>query len=352
MRRLQAGLGFALTATLLAGCGVSLQNLDVGRDVDGPSYELTAVFGDVSGLPIGGQVKLGPTAVGRVVSARSENFQAHVVLRLRDDVRLPKGTRAELKLSTALGDQYVDLQPPPKPGPDILAAGAVIPVADTARGPDIENTLAVLGTVLNNSGLDQARTIITELNTILGGREDKIRDLLARSTTILTTLDNRTADFKRTLDSLNRLSKVASDNKELLDTAFARITPAVNLLRSQQDSLTAMLASLPPLAKSADETLGRTKDTLGGIARDLGPVLDRLSGFSGSLGATLGTLKSVTALAGKAIPGDYLDLNLTLDVPKSLISLFSPIVSAPPPDGAPAIPLPGGLGQLLLGGTR
>ncbi|MBB5852095.1 MCE family protein [Amycolatopsis umgeniensis] len=343
-------LGLVVTAGLLGGCGVSLQNLDSVTGVDGPSYRITAVFTEVSGLPAGGEVKLGPTAVGKVISARSENFQAHVTLELREDVKLPKGTRAELKLSTALGDQYVDLLPPARAGGETLPPGAVIPVADTARGPDVENTLALLGTVLDNSGFEQARTIITELNTMLSGREDKIRDLLSRVDGILSTLDARTTDFKRTLESLGKLSKTTADNKALLDTAFTRITPAVRMLRDQQGALNAMLASVPPLANVAGDTLGRTKDSLTRMASDLGPILDAFNGFAGDLGRTLGALKTVGGVLDKSIPGDYLDIDLTVNVPASLSSLFTSFLGGPA--SPPGSPLPGDAGAPLMGGTR
>ncbi|WP_410660572.1 MCE family protein [Amycolatopsis sp. lyj-112] len=343
-------IGPLLLAGLLGGCGVSLQSLDAVTGVDGPSYRVTAVFTEISGLQVGGDVKLGPAAVGKVLSTRSENFQAHVLIELRDDVRLPRGTRAELKLSTALGAQYVDLRPPQRSGGEVLAPGAVIPATDTARGPDIENTLAVLGTVLENSGFEQAKTIITELNTMLSGREGKIRELLTRIEGILSTLDGRTADFKRTLDSLNRLSKTAADNKALLDDAFAQITPAVNMLHSQQGSLNAMLASLTPLANTAGETLGRTKDSITGMARDLGPILDAFNGFAGDLGRTLGTLKTVSGVLDKTIPGDYLNIDLNVNVPGSLASLFTSFLGGAP--AAAGAPVPGGAGQPLLGGTR
>ncbi|QWF83864.1 MCE family protein [Amycolatopsis sp. CA-230715] len=345
MRTLALAGVAVLAAATLTGCGLSLQGMDAGQEVDGPSYELTAVFTDVSGLPSGGEVKLGPSSVGRVVATRSEHFQAKVTLRLRQDVRLPKGTRAELKLSTALGDQYIDLRPPASGGTDCLADGATIPVADTVRGPDIENTLAVLGMVLNNSGLDQARTIITELNTALGGREGKIRDLLARANGILSTLDARSGDFTRALGSLNRLAKIASDNRAVLDQAFTQINPAVDVLRSQQDSLNKLLANVTPLAKTTDETLGRTKETVGSIVDGIGPVLDELNGFSGSLGSALGTLKSANALLGRAIPGDYLNLNARFDVPGALTALFTGVSGT-------GTTFPGGIEQLLKGGTR
>jgi phospholipid/cholesterol/gamma-HCH transport system substrate-binding protein len=278
---------------------------------------------------------------------RSEDFTARVTLRLRQDVRLADGTRAELKLSTALGDQYVDLQPPAKAGAGFLAPGGTIPVADTTRGPDIETTLATLGTVLDNSGFEHARTIVTELNTMLSGREGKVRDLLSRADGILGTLEDRSADFTRALGSIDRLSKLAADNKTVLDQAFGQITPAIEMLRGEQGSLDALLAGLTPLAKSANDTLGRAEDTVAGMTRDLGPVLDALNGFSGHLGDTLGKLKTVTGLLENAVPGDYLGMRLTLDVPGSLVSLFSPATVSALGSG-----VTGDLSGLFLGGTR
>ena len=46
--------------------GPGLQDFSVGRSVSGPSYHLTVVFDDATGLPIGGRVELHDVEIGKV----------------------------------------------------------------------------------------------------------------------------------------------------------------------------------------------------------------------------------------------------------------------------------------------
>ncbi|RZS31223.1 phospholipid/cholesterol/gamma-HCH transport system substrate-binding protein [Herbihabitans rhizosphaerae] len=332
----------AATTLLLSGCSVSFQNMPIGRSVDGPSYELTAVFDNAAGLPLGGRVRIGPVEVGRVLATQAKDYRAHVRLRVREDVALGTATTARLRQSTALGDQYVDLLPA---GPGKLAGGAVI--TQTSRGPDVEDSLALLGTVLSNSGFEQIRTIVTETNTMLGGREGKVRDLIERLDKLLASINARGGDLTRTLDALGALSKTAVDNKALMETALRQITPAIDVLRGQQGNIRTALGQVTSLSRTTSDVLAATQSGIIEQLTKLGPVVESVAALDGKLGSTLAGLKSFHRLLDRAVPGDYLNTDTTIDVPGSLVGLITGLPSLlPPPPGLPTV------GGLLHGGTR
>lgn len=218
--RITAILGALLLAS---GCGISLQNAPVGTDVDGPSYEIVAEFDDITGMERGGRVQLGPATVGRVAGMVVEDYTARVTLRIRQDIDLPVGTEAEVALTTALGDPFIALSVPEEHDGELLDHGDTIAEEHTERGVEVEDSLALLANLLNNSGIQQARTIITETNTMLEGREGTARDLLDRTEEVLASLDERSDEFNQTLAALNTLGETVADNTELLSEALTEI---------------------------------------------------------------------------------------------------------------------------------
>ncbi|MGN6472445.1 MAG: MlaD family protein, partial [Mycobacteriales bacterium] len=77
MRAARMVAGVLIAATTVAACGPGLQSFSIGRGVSGPSYQLTAVFADASGLPIGGRVELHDVTVGRVTSLTTRGIHAY-----------------------------------------------------------------------------------------------------------------------------------------------------------------------------------------------------------------------------------------------------------------------------------
>lgn len=342
----------AAASALLGGCGFSLQNAPTGRTVDGPSYQITAEFTDVSGLPIGGKVRIGPATVGRVESKTAKEFTAHVVINMREDVQLPKGTKAGLELSTALGDEFVALKLPAEPGGDMIGPGGRIPLSDTIKGPDIEDTMALFGNVLNNSGIEHTRTIITELNIMLGGREHKARQLLNRAEEVLDSIERRTGQFNSTLASVNKLGKTVADNRELLANALVKIRPAIDVLREQQENFDGLMAGVGELSTEVNKALGKTQSTLKDQLIKLGPIVDALAGADADLGVTLQKFQTFQQLFSRATPGDYLNLDGIANVPDSVLGVLGGL-----PDYIGGGSLPAGSGaaaveQLMVSGTR
>ncbi|WP_243788181.1 MCE family protein [Saccharopolyspora gloriosae] len=351
-------------AVLTSSCGLSLHELPSGGASGGP--RVTAVFSDVSNLPVGGAVRIGQATVGRVRELSTKDFKAVARLDLNPGLRLPKDTAARLELTAALGEQFVVLEPPAQPGsPEVLSDGDTIPLSRTSRGPDLENTLAALGTVLGGSGLDQARTVVTELNTALGGREQKVRDLLHRLDALLSEVDANRAEFDATIDALHRLSADTAADTPLLEASLRDITPAVDVLLSQRDQFDRLLTGVTELGRSADGVVQEAGPAFTAQLNELRPVLDSLAGFNGDLASTLTELRTFQVKLGSAIPGDYLNLDGTLDVSGTLLPLLTgqnpPLpYGSPDQEATPSADLapftrptpPGSAAELLTGGTR
>src|SRR5205823_13819620 len=114
-----------------------------------------------------------------------------------------------------------------------LADGAVIPLARTSRATDVEEVLGALSLLLNGGGVDQIRTIATELNAALSGHEPQLRALLADLNTLVSGLDARKAEINRALDALNRLSASLSRQRGQIATALDGHAPSLQFVAGQ-----------------------------------------------------------------------------------------------------------------------
>ncbi|WP_395474212.1 MCE family protein [Saccharopolyspora spinosa] len=252
---------------------------------------------------------------------------------------------ARLELASPLGEEFVVLQPPSTLEGESLADGSVIPIERTSRGPDIENALAAVGTLLNGSGLDQARTIVTELNTALDGREQRVRDLLGQLEHILASLNRHRAEITGLIDSMHATSQDLAASQTTLDAALTQVRPAIDALLAERERFTTLLANTADLSDATTALLDQTGESLTRQVEQFRPVLADLQSLDGNLGTTVQSLRRFSGLFQQATPGDYLLFNGTLDVPGTVVQLLAPGTPMPPPGQ-------GGVGSILRGGTR
>jgi phospholipid/cholesterol/gamma-HCH transport system substrate-binding protein len=113
------------------------------RDHQGPPRNhYTAMFTDASEVVARNDVRLDDVIVGKVTSVTLDGLHAKVAFSVDRDVRLPAGTRAELRQVSLLGEQYVALVPS---GKGQLADGATIHQSRTRRANDNQHLVGAGG---------------------------------------------------------------------------------------------------------------------------------------------------------------------------------------------------------------
>jgi virulence factor Mce-like protein len=301
VRRVAAAI---LSALALTGCGVTAADLPLpGGGVDGPTYRLTAVFSDALNLPDKAHVKLDGVDVGVVEDISAKEFTARVTMAVQQKVVLPKGTTAELRQATPLGDVFVALHVP-KQAAEPLRQGDTIPISATSAAASVEDTLAALSALVNGGGLGQLKTIIREVNTALDGRGAQTAHLINELTTTLSALNQRTNDIDRILTSAVSLTDTAKQRQGTIDAAFAELAPAIKVLSGQTDRLTKVLTEVSQVSDLGNKVINQTEPQIRSLLRDLGPVLDGFNGLRSSLGPTLANMIQVSQLLATATEGE------------------------------------------------
>ncbi|MFF9350582.1 MCE family protein [Streptomyces sp. NPDC014734] len=337
---------------VLTGCaapqfsGIEELPLPGGADLGDHPFEITADFGDVLSLAPQSSVKVNDVAVGRVtkISLAPDSWQARVTMRVNAEVSLPANAYAHLEQSSLLGEKYIQLSPPARgTAQGTLGDGDRIPLARTNRNPEVEEVFGALSMLLNGGGINQLKTITTELNKAMAGNEPRIRSMLGRVDTLVTDLDAHREDITEALDGVNRLSATLASRKQQVGKVLTDLSPGMKVLEKQRGSLLTMLRALDTLSTVAVDTINRSKaDTIADL-KAIAPTLKALADSGNDLPDSLQVLLTYpfTDEVLRGVKGDYLNvyLDMTAAPGTQIIPAFDPDAVTTAASGAASVPV-------------
>jgi phospholipid/cholesterol/gamma-HCH transport system substrate-binding protein len=274
----------------------------------GDAITITAEFTDALNVVPRTAVMVDDVPVGQVSQVDRVGWNAKITMQVRKDVKLPANALAEIRQTSLLGEKYVALiDPVGSPPTGRLADGANIPLASTSRNPEVEEVLGALSFVLSGGGIGQLHTISTELNKMMDGRTDGMRDLLARINTTVGALDDQKNDIITAMSAIDRLTGTLNKERASIGAAIDSIGPAVEVLNQQHQALVTMLAGLDKLGIVGTRVIRGSRENLVATLRHLEPTLRELADAGMSLPRGLGLLASFPfpKEAAELAMGDY-----------------------------------------------
>ncbi len=327
MKRMKVLVLGVLAAIVLSGCDASVYSLPLpgGPDVGDDPITVKVEFADVLDLVPQSTVKVNDVSVGKVTDVDLEGYQALVTLQIRRDVELPDDAVAELRMTSLLGEKFVELSAPDEGGSaNPLGDGDTIPIERSGRNPEVEEVLGALSLLLNGGGVAQLKTIAQELNLALDGREDSAKSVLRQLRVFTAQLDENKADIVDAIESLNRLAIAAEKQLPTIDKALEELPSALDSIDRQRDDLVEMLTALDELSSVAVDVIVESKDATILSLERLDPVLTQLAAsgddFTNAFHVFL-TYPFVDEVVGRDPQvarnlhmGDYTNLSITLDV--------------------------------------
>jgi phospholipid/cholesterol/gamma-HCH transport system substrate-binding protein len=98
----------------------------MGNKNSSKTYEITAVFNEVSGLMSGSDVRLSGIKIGSVTSQtlNADTFDAVVGMQINNDIKIPTDSSAKISAEGLLGGNYISIEP--GGSDEILSDGDVI----------------------------------------------------------------------------------------------------------------------------------------------------------------------------------------------------------------------------------
>jgi phospholipid/cholesterol/gamma-HCH transport system substrate-binding protein len=208
--RLQLIVFVAITLLGVSYVGATYAKLD--RVVMDRSYHVTAHFRESGGIFVGAEVTYRGVGVGRVSDLRLTDEGVDVELEVDEgNDRIPADAIAVVANRSAVGEQYVDLQPQTDERP-YLEDGSSIAIEDT-RLPISTTTLLIdVDQLVRSVDRDNLRTMIAESGDAFEGAGD---------------------DLSRIIDTSNAFIEAADAN---IDVTAALIRDSRTVLQTQLDS--------------------------------------------------------------------------------------------------------------------
>jgi len=316
-------------AMLLGGCGFSVYSLPLpgGADTGKNPLTVTASFDNVLDLVPQSTVKKDDVDVGKITQVELVKEQgvsvARVTMQIRRDAKLPDDTVARIGQTSLLGEKYVELDEPQGGGSGVpMADEGHIPLSRTGRNPEVEEVLGALSLILNGGGVAQLKTISTELNNALGGREDSARSVLHQVNTLVTNLDRNKGAIVTALRKVTNLSREVRRQRGTINATLDELPSALDSIDKQRQDLKKMLRALSKLSSTGVRVIRASKASTVKVIRDLQPILYQLGLAGDDFVESMNTLLTypfVDAAVGYSPEvarnlhmGDYVNLDIKL----------------------------------------
>ena len=281
-RRTKVQLLVFVVITLLGVSFVGARYAKLDQLFYDSTYTVTAHFEDSGGIFAGGEVTYRGVKIGKVERLRLTDQGVDVDLSIDKDFdTIPAATLAVVGNKSAVGEQYVELQPKTDEQP-YLEDGSEIAVGDTRTPIQVETLLSNLATTVDSVGEDSLRTTVSELGAAFAGTAD---------------------DLQTILDTGNDFINAANDN---FDTTTALIRDGNTVLTGQIDSESAIRSFATNLSlftgalADADPAVNKLLDNGSGAAVGLRDFI-RDNGVE--LGDLVNNLITTGEIVTKNLPG-------------------------------------------------
>jgi phospholipid/cholesterol/gamma-HCH transport system substrate-binding protein len=184
--------------TLLGVSYVGARYAKLGQLFYNSAYDVNAHFSQSGGIFPGAEVTYRGVGVGRVSTMKLTRSGVDVVLAIdKSWSRIPADTLAQVADKSAVGEQYVDLQPQRDRGP-YLRDGSVIRNADTSVPVSTTELLTNLDNLVNSVPKADLRTVVSQFGTAFQGTGRSLGQILDTSTSFIDTA-NRNFDVTTAL---------------------------------------------------------------------------------------------------------------------------------------------------------
>jgi phospholipid/cholesterol/gamma-HCH transport system substrate-binding protein len=296
-------LAFA-TVTAVGVSYVGSQYTGLGEGLLSRGYTVRADFADSGGIFSGAEVTYRGVPVGRVGELRLTGDEGvSVALKLDDGTRIPADTLAVVANRSAVGEQYVDLQPRGSAGPYLLD-GSTISRSDTRVPLPTTDLILSLDRLVDSVGKDDLRITVDELGEAFAGTGPQLSRLVDSGNKLV---DSASASLPQTISLIEdsrKVLKTQADQGSSIKSFSRDLAALTGELKKSDGDLRKLIGNAPPAAEEVNSLLKSTQPHVPVLLANLisgGQVtLARLPGVE----QALVTFPVVVTGSYTVIPGD------------------------------------------------
>ncbi|GAA2744982.1 MlaD family protein [Terrabacter aerolatus] len=315
--RLQLAAFALLSVTLVAI--LSANYVGLTDKIAGGSYVVSAELAQSGGIFVGAEVTYRGVTVGKVETLRLSGDGVVVDARLDRGTEVPKDTRAVVENRSAVGEQYLDLQPRTAKAP-FLAAGDVIPRSSTAFPLRIDQLLQHVNDTVSSVPRGDLVTTVDELDKAFKGGGTDLQRLI----------DSGNALTSAASEALPQTTRLIDDGRIVLDTqvksgadirtSVSGFADVADTLRQSDPDLRLVLDRGSVAVGQLDALISENKQSLAALLANFITIGNVTTARLDGIEQLLVTYPDVVTGGFTVVPGDgtaHFGLVLNVDDPKA-----------------------------------
>ena len=278
-KRILANLIVFVTVFLVM-CVWAVRNVVTFDAIDRP-YEIDIELQAASGIAANAEVAYLGVHYGRVGDIELVDGGVEATLKIDDGRQIPRGSVARIFRKSAIGEPYIDFQPPPDfdhegaDEDDFYQPGDTVPVEDTTNPIEFSELLRTASALISSIEPERAATLLHELALALDGRGDDLRQLTEASDTLAATFAERTDALDRLAVNNTRLTAVLSDHRTSLGQSLSDLAAVGESLRAASGDTQVLLDRGSALLAQVSDLVSDVRPSLDCLLGDLVIVNDR-----------------------------------------------------------------------------
>ena len=248
-------LAFA-TVTAVGVSYVGAEYTGLVDDVLGRGYTVQADFADSGGIFPGAEVTYRGVPVGRVGAlSLTGSDGVSVALDIKDGTpRIPADTLAVVANRSAVGEQYVDLQPRTAHGPYLLD-GSAIPRGSTRVPLPTTDLVLSLDRLVNSVGKDDLRVTVDELGKAFSGTGPNLSRLVDSGNALVASASDSLPQTISLIEDSRKVLKTQADQGSSIKSFAHDLAALTAQLKSSDGDLRKLIGNATPAAQQVNSLL-------------------------------------------------------------------------------------------------
>ncbi|GAA0962316.1 MCE family protein [Actinocorallia libanotica] len=305
--------------TVLGVTYTAVRYIGVGGSLFDRTYTAYVELPDSGGAFTNSEVTYRGVTVGRVGPIKLVPGGVRIEMEIEKGARIPRDTLAVVANRSAVGEQYIDLQPRSDDGPFLDEGGVhTIPAANTRIPVKTSDLLINVDKTVSSVDTEDLRTIVDELDKAFNGSGSDLQSIIDDSGKIIREMDE---NFETTRDLLDNSKIVLNTQKDKGSSikAFAReLADLTDTIRENDGNIRETVDATVPATVQIDRLVDGLSDDLPVLLANLSSTGQVLTADQDAIRSLLISLPFTVAGSQTILPGDgyqHMGLALNIDSP-------------------------------------
>lgn len=237
-----------------------------------------AAFDDVSGLQEGDQVRAAGVRVGQVTDIDVRPDSTVVVsFEVDDSLVLDDGTTATIEYRNLIGDRIVQMASEGGDTGTKLAAGGMIPIANTASALDLDTLLNGFKPLFAGLNPTQVNELSQQLVQVLQGQESAVETLTTRVGSFTSAIAQREQLITQVIGNLNEVLETVDGRRDEVGQLIDALDVVLTRFDEQDTEILIAAEKIDQFAREASALVGRAR---GDLTPDLRALTEAARGLN------------------------------------------------------------------------